>query len=131
MREAVQQSRGHPGIAEDARPFTEGEIGRHDHRGALVEPADQMKEELAAGLGERQIAEFVEHDEVHVGEIVGQPSLPAGAGFTLQSVDEVDDDVEAPSRAAADAGAGDGYGEASNASQIVRSASSGCLFALA
>ncbi len=32
--------------------------------GLLVEPADQVEEELAAGLGEGQIAEFVEDDEV-------------------------------------------------------------------
>jgi len=27
---------------------------------ALVEPADEMEQQLAAGLGERQVAEFVE-----------------------------------------------------------------------
>ena len=63
------------------RPFAEGEIGGDDHRGLLVEAADQVEQQLAAGLGERQIAEFVEHDEVHAAEIVGQPALPAGRGF--------------------------------------------------
>ena len=48
-----------------ARPFTEGEIRGDDDRGALVEPADEVEQELAAGLGEGQIAEFVEDDEVH------------------------------------------------------------------
>ncbi len=60
MREAVEQGRGHLGVAEDARPFAEGEIGGDDHRGALVETADQMEQELAAGLREGEIAEFVE-----------------------------------------------------------------------
>ena len=44
MGEAVQQGCGHSGIAKDARPFTEGEVSRHDHRGALVKAANQMKE---------------------------------------------------------------------------------------
>ena len=32
-----------------------------------------MKEQLAAGLSEGQIAEFVENNEVHAGEIFGEP----------------------------------------------------------
>ena len=80
MREAIQEGRRHFGVAEDARPFAEGEIGGDDDRGALVEPVDQMKQHLAAGLSERQIAKLVEDDEVHAGEAVGQPPLSAGAG---------------------------------------------------
>ena len=53
--------------------------------GALIELADQMEEQLAAGLSERQIAELVEHDEIHAGEIFGKPPLPVGAGLVLQS----------------------------------------------
>src|SRR5258708_37116454 len=63
-----------------------------------------MKEQLPAGLSEGQIAEFVENKEVHAREIFGQPPLPAGAGFALQPIDEVNDGVEAASGAAADAG---------------------------
>ena len=111
MGEAVEQRGGHLGVAEDARPFAEGEVGGDDDRGALVEPADQMEEQLAAGLGEGQIAEFVEHDEVEAGEIIGDAPLAAGAGFALEPVDEVDDVEEAAAGAAADAGPGDGDGE--------------------
>jgi len=60
MRQAVEECRCHLGVAEDGWPFAKGEIGCHDDRGALVEPADQMEQELAAGLGEGEIAEFVE-----------------------------------------------------------------------
>jgi len=66
---------------------------------------------LAAGLGERQVAELVEHDEVEPGQVVGEPPLPPGAGLVLQAVDEVDDGVETPSGAATDAGPGNGDGE--------------------
>src|SRR3954462_5049391 len=70
-----------------------------------------MKEELTAGLSKRQIAELVEHDEIHAGKIIGEPALPAGAGLAFQPVHQVEDDVEAASCATADAGSCDGHGE--------------------
>ena len=48
--EAIEQRGGHFGVDEDARPFSEGEIGGDDHGGALVEFADQMEEQLPASL---------------------------------------------------------------------------------
>src|SRR5260370_6997447 len=53
MSEAIEQRGGHLGVTEDAWPFTEGEIGGDDDRGAFVEPADEMEQELAARVGER------------------------------------------------------------------------------
>jgi len=47
--------------------------------GALIELADQMEEQLAAGLRKGQVAELVEDDEIHAGEIFGKPALPVGA----------------------------------------------------
>jgi hypothetical protein len=44
--QAIEQRGGHFGITEDARPFTEGEVGGDDDRGALVEPADEVEQEL-------------------------------------------------------------------------------------
>ena len=55
MGEPVEESGGHLGIAEDARPLAEGEVAGDDDRGAFIEPADQMEQRLAAGLGKRQI----------------------------------------------------------------------------
>jgi hypothetical protein len=57
VREAVQEGRSHFGVAKDTRPFAESEIGGDDDGSALVEPADQMKEELTAGLREGRVAE--------------------------------------------------------------------------
>jgi hypothetical protein len=37
---------GHLGIAEDARPFPQGEIGGDDDRGALIEAADEVEQQL-------------------------------------------------------------------------------------
>jgi hypothetical protein len=90
VSEAIEQSGRHLGVCKDARPFTEGKICGDDDRGALVEPADEVEQELAAGLGERQISEFVEDDEVHAGQVIGKPSLPRVAGFGLEPIDEID-----------------------------------------
>lgn len=75
----VEKGGGHLGVAEDARPFPEGEIRGDDNRGALVEPADQMEQELAAGLGEGEIAEFIEDDEVEAVQIIGEQRRPRRA----------------------------------------------------
>jgi hypothetical protein len=45
--------------------LAEGEIGGDNNRGALIEAADEVQEELADGLDEGQTAELVENDEVY------------------------------------------------------------------
>ena len=67
-----------------------------------------MEQELSAGLGERQIAELVEDDEVHAGQVIGEPTLPSVAGLGLESIDEIDDVIKPAAGARADAASGDG-----------------------
>ena len=59
-----------------------------------------MEGELAAGLGEGQIGEFVEDDEVQAGELICEPALAAIAGLGLEAIDEIDDVVEPAARTA-------------------------------
>lgn len=59
MGEAIEQRGRHLWVAEHGSPFTKGEIGGNDDGGLLVELADQMEQELSAGLGEGQIAQFI------------------------------------------------------------------------
>ena len=89
--QAVEQRGGHLGVAEDGGPFAESEVGGDDDRGALVEPAHQVEQQLAAGLGEGQVAEFVEDDEVASDEWVRGTALASGAEFGLEVVDPADD----------------------------------------
>ena len=98
-------------VAEDGWPFAEGQVCGDDDRGALVEPAHQTEEQLPAGLGEGQVAELVEDDEVAADELVCGAALAPGAEFGLEVVDQVDDVVAAASGTLADAGARDGDGE--------------------
>ena len=81
--------------AEHRRPFAEGEVGGDDDRGALVEPAHQVEQQLAAGLGEGQVAELVEQDEVAPGVLLGGATLTAGPEFGLEEIDQLDDVVAA------------------------------------
>ena len=82
-----------------------------DHRGPLIQLADEMEQQLAAGLREGQIAEFVENDKVHSREIVRDASLPAGARFRFEPIDEINSVEEASAQAGADAASRDRDGE--------------------
>ena len=101
--QAIEQRGGHLGVAEHAGPFTEGEVRGDDDRGPLVEPADEVEQKLAAGLSERQIAELVEDDEVHAGQVVSEPALATSAGLGLEAIDEIDHVVEPAASATTDA----------------------------
>ena len=111
VSETIEQRCGHLGVAEDARPFAEGEIGGDDDRGALIEAADQVEQQLATGLSEGKISKFVEHDEVLAGEVIGSSALAAIAALGLEPVDEIDDIVEPAAGAGADAASRNGDGE--------------------
>ncbi len=80
LAEPIEQRGRHLGVAEDRRPFSEGEVGRDDDRCALVKAADQVEQQLAARLGEGEIAEFVENDEVEPRQIISEAALAPGAG---------------------------------------------------
>ena len=62
-------------------------------------------------MSEGQIAEFVENDEVHSSELVGDATLPSVTGLDLEPVDEIDHVVEPAPGAGADAASGDGNGQ--------------------
>jgi hypothetical protein len=111
MSEAIGQRSDHFGIAEDAGPLTECEVGGDNDRGALVEPADEVEQELATRLSEGQITELVEHDEVQSREVIGQSALAAIARLGLETVDGIDDVVEAAAGSGTDAAPGSGDGE--------------------
>src|SRR5450755_388918 len=62
--QSIEHGSGHLGVAEDLRPVGEGKVGGDQQRGVLVELADQMEQQLPAGLAEREISEFVDDNEI-------------------------------------------------------------------
>ncbi len=47
--DAIQQGRGHLGIAKNRHPFGKGQIRGHDQRGLLVKLADQVEQQRPTG----------------------------------------------------------------------------------
>lgn len=107
----VEERRCHLGITEDSRPFAKRQVGCDDDRGPLVEFADQVEQELAAGLGEREIAELIKDQEVEAGDQVRGPTLSFCPGFGVELVHQIDDVEEPSATAISDAGPGDTDGE--------------------
>ena len=64
VRDAIQERGCHLGIAKDRDPFAELRIGSDDDAGFLVEPADQVEEQRAAGFGERDVSRFVDDNAI-------------------------------------------------------------------
>lgn len=89
MGQPIEQSRGHLGIAEHARPFGEAEVRGDDDAGLLVELGEQMEQERAARWAEGQISELIEDHEVKADETLGQlPGLVRGL-LLLERIDEI------------------------------------------
>lgn len=90
MGEPVEQSSCHFSVAKYLGPFTDAEVSLYDDTGALVELAQKVEQQRAAGRAERQIAKFVKDDPVDLGEPLSQvPCLSEGL-FLFQCVDECD-----------------------------------------
>ena len=53
MGETVEQGRGHFRVAEHTGPFPEGQVRGHRDGRAFIELADEMEQQLAAGLWQR------------------------------------------------------------------------------
>jgi hypothetical protein len=107
--QAIEHGGGHLGVAEHLGPIGEGEIGGDQQRGVFVELADQVEQQLAAGLAEREIAQFVDDDEIVAQQVLGHTTAATGGLFLLELVDQIDQVEEAPSGAGADNGQGDTY----------------------
>jgi hypothetical protein len=61
-----------------------------------------VEQQLAAGLTERQVAEFVDDDKIVTQQFFGQSASSTGGLFLLQLIDQVDQVEEAPPGAGAD-----------------------------
>ena len=64
MSEAVQQGAGESLRAEDLGPLVEGQVGGDQDRPSLVSLAEDLEEELRAGLGEWYEAQLVDDEQL-------------------------------------------------------------------
>ncbi len=92
--EPVEQGGGHLRIDEHAGPLAEGQIGRDQHAGVLVELGQQMEQQSPARLTEGQIPQLIENDQVHTQEACRNPPGFALRLLLLQRVDQIDGGVK-------------------------------------
>jgi hypothetical protein len=112
MGEPVEQCGGHLGVAEDAGPFTEVQIGGDNHAGTLVELAQQVEQQCAAAGTEGQIAQFVEDHQIHTHQAGGDASSAALGFLLLQRIDQINRGEEAHTFAVTgDSSVADGDGQ--------------------
>ena len=88
--EPIEQGRGHLGVAEDPRPFAEAQIGGDHHTGPLVELAEQVEQQGAAGGAKRQVAKFVEDHDVQAAQSIGELPDLALRLLLLKGIDQFD-----------------------------------------
>ena len=72
MRHSVQQGRSHFAVAEDLRPFAEVQVRGDNHRDRFVQFGQQVKEELAAVAGKREVTKLVQNQAVDGGKLFFQ-----------------------------------------------------------
>ena len=70
-------------------------VARNQQRGVFVKLADQVEQQLPARLAERQIAEFVDDDEIVAQELLDETPTAAGGLFLFELVDQVGEVIEA------------------------------------
>ena len=94
MCEPVEECCCHLCVAEDLRPFAEAEVGCYDDAGALIEFAQKVEQQCAAGRAERQVAKLVKDNQVDFGEHLSHLASLSEGLFLLQRVDQFDGGVE-------------------------------------
>ena len=70
MSEAIQQGAGQPLRAEDLGPLVEGQVGGDQDRPSLVSLAEDLEEELRAGLGKWYEAQLVDDEQLEPGQLL-------------------------------------------------------------
>ena len=88
--EPVEERRGHLGVSEDAGPFGEGQVGGDQDRGALLQRADEVEEQLAASLGEGQVAKLVDNHEIDAAKLMAKATGAPIPKLGVEAVHEID-----------------------------------------
>jgi hypothetical protein len=69
----VQRRAGEPFAAENLGPVLEGQVRRDDQAIAFVRGGDDVEEQFRPSLARRDVAKFVEDEQVELRELLTQP----------------------------------------------------------
>jgi len=89
VSEPVKQCTGESLGAKYLGPFLEGQVGGHHEAVMLIGAADDLKEQLGPGLGERDVSQFIDDQEMKSLELFVQSLKP----FFLSALHELSDQV--------------------------------------
>ncbi len=94
MREPVKQCAGEPLRAEDLGPFLEGQIGGHHEAVVLIGPTDNLEEQLGSRLGERNVSQFIDDQQMESLEVFVHSLKPSFFSTFHELSDQVGGRVE-------------------------------------
>jgi hypothetical protein len=89
VSEPVKQCTGESLGAKDLGPFLEGQVGGYHEAVMLIGPANDFEEQLGPGLGERDISQFIDDQEMESLELFMQSLKP----FFLPALHELSDQI--------------------------------------
>src|SRR3954451_6167586 len=97
--DAVDDGLGETGVGEDLGPFAEGQVGGDDQAAAFVAFGDDLEDELGSALGQGQVAQLIQADELGAGVAADDAGkLAAALGF-LEFVGQAGEGGEADAAA--------------------------------
>ena len=62
--EPIKHCLTEPGVGKDLGPLREGQVGGHDDGSLLGPLGDHLEEQLGSDFGKRDVAEFIDDDQV-------------------------------------------------------------------
>ena len=109
--DAVEQGAGEALAGEDGSPFLEWQVRGDDGGAVLVAPAEDVEQELAAGLREGHVSELVDDQQADLGELVLEAEQPLLVARLDQFMDQMGGRGEAHAKALLAGGKAQGQGD--------------------
>ena len=89
MSESVKQRTGEPLGSKDLGPFLKGQVCGDHEAMMLIGPTDDFKEQFSSGLGERDISQFIDDQQMESLELF----MHSLKSFLLPALHELSDQV--------------------------------------
>ena len=89
MGKPVKQCACEPLGAKDLGPFLKGQVSGHHKAMMLIGPADDLEEQFGASLGEGNVSEFIDHQQMESLELFVQSLKPSFLSTLHEFSDQV------------------------------------------
>ena len=89
MSEPIKQCTGEPLRAKDLSPFLKGQVRGYHEAMMLIGPTDDFKEQFSSNLGERNVSQFIDDQQMESLELF----MHSLESFFLPALHELSDQV--------------------------------------